>query len=228
MSTPKANEVDKWQEKRQKMFRAVPTIGKTVNYLGKRIFVYRNTFWPFCDSLPLVENMVIKPTDCVLDIGTGSGVIALLACYKGALRVVAVDINPWAVKSARRNAKEHGFSKIMKVVQGDLFASLTDEKFDVITANLPFRDKTAHDLVAQSQWDTGFATNRAFLHGVKKYLANDGRIYFAHSNFGSISGIRRLAKSENFSVRKIGETKMSSSSSEIFYAFVLTVNKKSE
>ena len=77
----------------------------------------------------------------MLDVGTGSGVIAIFACYGGASKVTAVDINPSALKSARHNAKQHGFDKIMKVKKSNLFQSLKDEQFDVITANLPFRNK---------------------------------------------------------------------------------------
>lgn len=222
------NQVDAWQKDRQKMFKSVPTKGRVISYLGKDFLVYKNTFWPFQDSQPLVKHFRMNKGDRVLDIGTGSGVIAIFACYKGAGRVVAVDINPWAVKSARENAKRHGFNEVMEVVQGDVFSSIKKEKFDVITANLPFRNKPAPNLVARSQWDTDFATNKKFLARAAKHLKRDGRIYLSHANFGSVETLKLLAKSAGFSIRKIAEEHKIPKGDEIFYAFVLKRASRNE
>ncbi len=203
------------------MFKSVSTNGKIIHYLGKKFLVYKNTFWPFRDSQPLIKNFRIKKGENVLDIGTGSGVIAIFACYKGAGRVVAVDINPAAVKSARYNAKMHGFNDKIVVKQSNLFEDIGKEKFDVITANLPFRNKPAYDLVAQSQWDTDLKINKKFFKEVKKYLKPKGRIYFAQSNFGSIKEIKELAKTAKLSIKVIGRQSTGKNDLKTFYAFVL-------
>ncbi len=215
------SKIDSWQEKRQRMFKSVSAKGKIIHYLGKEFLVYKNTFWPFRDSQPLVKNFKIKKGESVLDIGTGSGVIAIFACYKGAGRVVAVDINHAAVKSARYNAKMHGFNDKIVVKQSNLFENIGKEKFDVITANLPFRNKPAYDLVAQSQWDTDLKINKKFFKEVKKYLKPKGRIYFAQSNFGSIKEIRELAKTAKLSIKVIGRQSTGKNDLKTFYAFVL-------
>jgi release factor glutamine methyltransferase len=156
-----------------------------------------------------------------LDVGTGSGVIAVFACYLGAGRVVAVDINPSAVKSAKYNAKLHGFNKVIEIKRSNLFESVEGEKFDVITANLPFRNKPAHDLVAQSQWDTDLKTNKQFFKEAGKYLKPEGRIYFAQSNFGAVKEIKILAKTAGFSIRTIGSESEGERGMKTFYAFVI-------
>jgi release factor glutamine methyltransferase len=221
ISAPSVELTDRWQKAKQRAFKEVPESGKTIKYLGKQFLVYPNTFWPFEDSQPLVKNLRINEGDSVLDVGTGSGVIAIFACYHGAAKVVAVDVNPAAVKSAKYNAKFHGFDKIMKVKRSNLFQKLGDEQFDVITANLPFRNKLAPDVVARSQWDTDFKTNTTFFAEVGKHLKPGGRIYFAQSNFGAIAEIRKLAKEHGFTVRAMGSLTADKAETKKFYAFLI-------
>lgn len=218
MYTKNASKIDDWQKERQRMFKSVSAKGKIIQYFGKKFLVYKNTFWPFRDSQPLVKNFKIKKGESVLDVGTGSGVIAIFACYKGASRVVAADINPAAVRSAHYNAKMHGFDKMIVVKRSNLFENIGKEKFDVITANLPFRNKAAPDVVAESQWDTDLKANKKFFKEARKYLKPNGRIYFAQSSFGAIAEIKALAKAARFSTKIIGHQ---SAGTKTFYAFVL-------
>ena len=194
---------DQWQSERQKLFKSVPPEGRKIRYLDKEFLVYPDTFWPFADSLPLVRHFQVRPGESVLDVGTGSGVIGIFACYQGAARVVGVDINPSAIRSATHNARMHGFADVMEVLPSDLFEALGDERFDVITANLPFRNKPAHDVVAMSQWDTDFRTNTRFFEGVGRHLRPGGRIYFVQSNFGEIEATLRLAQRAGLQVTEL-------------------------
>lgn len=214
-------QIDRWQKNRQKAFKIVPEAGKTVRYLGKEFLVFPNTFWPFTDSQPLVRNLRVKAGGSMLDVGTGSGVIAVFGCYAGAARVLAVDINPAALKSAQHNAQAHGFGDTMEVRRSCLFDGVGDEQFDVITANLPFRNKEAHDVVARSQWDTDFRTNTEFFEQVGKHLKPDGRIYFAHANFGAVKEVRKLAKDNGFSVRLMASASADKAETKKFYAFLI-------
>ncbi|MES2105706.1 MAG: methyltransferase [Pseudomonadota bacterium] len=221
MTAADISQIDRWQKDRQKLFKSVPADGKKIKYLGKEFLVYPNTFWPFTDSQPLVKNFHIENGENVLDVGTGSGVIAIFSCYSGAGRVVAVDINPAAIKSAKHNAKQHGFDKIMKVKRSNLFEKIGQEKFDVITANIPFRNKPAPDVVARSQWDTDFKTNTQFFKEVGNHLNPGGRIYFVQSNFGETKEMKRLAKEAGFSVKALGTESSGKAETKKFTAFLL-------
>lgn len=73
----------------------------------------------------------------VLDMGTGSGVCAIFAA-RHARRVVAVDINPAAVRCAGINAMLNHLEHRIEVRHGDLFAAVPQERFDLIVFNPPF------------------------------------------------------------------------------------------
>lgn len=213
--------IDRWHISRQEGFRSVPVEGRSVRYLGKDFWVFPNTFWPYTDSHPLVLNLRVEKGGSVLDVGTGSGVIGVFSAYKGAGRVLAVDVNPDAIRSATFNARQHGFENVMEVRQSDLFEKVGDEQFDVITANLPFRDKPASDLVERSTWDTDFRTNATFFKEVDKYLNPGGRIYFSHASFGSLGEVERLAQEAGFSMRLLAEKTADKAKQRTFYAYLI-------
>ena len=215
------------QQEKQNLFRAVSDNGKMIEYLGKEFIVYKNVFWPSDDSKPLVENYTINPNDYVLDVCTGSGVIAVFSAYKGAKKVVALDISADAVKTAKENAKRHGFGDIIDVRLSDMFDSLQEgEKFDVITGNLPFKNRTAHDAVEATFWDTNLEVQKKFFNNIHKYLKPKGRVYITQSNYGAVEEMKQTAKALGFAIRLIGQKIMSHNDSRIFYAFVISPSSK--
>lgn len=210
------------QKAKQKQFRSVPKKGRMIEYLGKKFIVYRTVFWPYDDSTLLVEKYDIKPGEHVLDVGTGCGVIAIFSASKGASRVVAIDTNPAAVRATKKNAQSHGVSHIIDARCSDLFDKVPDgETFDVITVNLPYRNKAAKNLVEASFWDTGFQTYQRFFLEVSKYLNSNGRIYLAQANYGDIEMMKQLANLAGFAVKRIGKKIISRDDPRVFYVFEL-------
>ena len=69
----------------------------------------------------------------VLDVGTGSGILAVAAAKLGAAPVVATDIDPLAVDAARQTARQNQLAEQVEVREGSI---PPDEQFDLITANL--------------------------------------------------------------------------------------------
>lgn len=76
---------------------------------------------------------LIRPEMRVLDLGCGSGILAIAATKLGASSVVAVDIDPNAVRAARENAVANGVAHAVEVREGTL---ASDEVFDLIVANI--------------------------------------------------------------------------------------------
>jgi ribosomal protein L11 methyltransferase len=74
----------------------------------------------------------------VLDLGAGTGILALAAAKLGAERVVAVDLNPLAVDTAKRNVELNGEERRIEVVEGEAQAFIS-EAADLACCNLPFQ-----------------------------------------------------------------------------------------
>ncbi len=88
----------------------------------------------FAESL---DATLVPPSSSVLDLGTGTGILGVVAAT-WAKRVVAVDVNPEAVRCARINALLNRCDEKMEVWPGDLFEPVDGERFDLILFNPPF------------------------------------------------------------------------------------------
>jgi ribosomal protein L11 methyltransferase len=72
----------------------------------------------------------------VIDVGTGSGVLAIAACKLGARSVLAVDYDVDALENARENVALNGATGSIELREADLSSFESPEPFDVVTANL--------------------------------------------------------------------------------------------
>lgn len=82
----------------------------------------------------LVEKYV-KPGQRVIDIGTGTGILAIAAAHMGAKPVLATDLDAVAVRVAAENVKINGFGDVIDVRCGDLL-EVVEESADVVIANI--------------------------------------------------------------------------------------------
>lgn len=87
----------------------------------------------------------------ILDLGTGSGAIAVsIASEQLNLRVLASDISPGALEIARKNAVRHGVHERIQFVQGDLFTPFSQRAtvFDMIISNPPYVTSQEYHLLS--------------------------------------------------------------------------------
>lgn len=78
---------------------------------------------------------LVQPGMTVFDVGTGSGVLAIVAAKLGAKRVEAVDFDPVAVRVARENVRQNGAENVVRTERSDLLKSVAG-KADLIIANI--------------------------------------------------------------------------------------------
>lgn len=128
-------------------------------------------FWTSEFFAQTLNAQLIPPGSQVLDLGTGSGINGVFAA-QWARRVLAVDINPEAVRCARINALLNRVEDRVEVREGDLFAPVRGERFDVILFNPPFFKGEARDALGQAFFGSGMAAR--FAHDLPRHLKPDG------------------------------------------------------
>jgi len=174
-------------------------IDKMMEYNGLKIESCDRVYAPSEDTLLLAENLKSRPDDYVLEIGTGTGFIALAASLK-TKKVVATDINPYAVNCARENLKINNIPN-MEVRPGDLFKPVKGEKFDLIIFNTPYLPSSEDEIIGDeldAAWNGGIDGRKvidAFLDELKDYLCKKGRIQLVQSSLSDNK--KTLEKLEN-------------------------------
>ncbi len=96
------------------------------------------------------------PLERVLDLGTGTGILALAAALMGAKKVLAVDLNPLSVKTAQKNIVLNGLEGSIEVVQGSADDFL-EEEAELVVANIH------HSVIAGLLGKEGFLKKRWFI-----------------------------------------------------------------
>ena len=119
----------------------------TVEFCGLTFLCDKRAMVPRPETEELVEllksqiptsNPQVNPKFQILDVGTGSGVIALsLAAKFPESKILVSDISDEALALARGNAERLGLGERVQFARGDLLEKFT-ERFDVIVANLPY------------------------------------------------------------------------------------------
>ena len=138
-----------------------------------------NVYVPAEDSYLLAENLEIEYGKSVLEIGTGSGIVAMYAS-KLTDKVTATDINFDAIMLAESNFKANNIDNI-ELIFGNLFEPIKERKFDVILFNTPYLPTEEGEVLDDNlnyAFDGGLNGRKVidlFLNEVKNHL-NDGGI----------------------------------------------------
>ena len=154
----------------------------------------------------------------VLDLCTGTGIVAAKAALAGATKVVAVDLNPEAVKNAKYNFEKLGLK--VEVHEGSLFEPIGKSTFDVIAINPPYTGKKPSNKTEICFWDENNNTTRRFFSEYKSHLNPGGKAYLAWADFSSLELIEELA-AENAVSLKLAQSQRTGSGLATFLVYEL-------
>jgi release factor glutamine methyltransferase len=169
---------------------------KKVYFKDYVFLVDEHVYEPAEDTFLLAEKMRVEEDDAVLDMGTGCGILVVLAAEK-AKSVLAVDINPYAIECAIKNAEMNGARERIEFRHGDLFQPIKpNEQFNLILFNSPYLPSEPDE---EKSWvGKAWAGGRngrkiidRFIMNAPNFLAAGGRIQLVQS---SLSDVNRTLK----------------------------------
>lgn len=172
--------------------------------LGKLFVVYPGVFSPkyFYNTVRLfASRWPLRRGDEVLEVGCGSGVVAICAVYRGASRALAIDISRTAVRNTRANIALHHMESRIEARESDVFSGLKPgETFDAILWNLPFGTLPPGSKLTVPEmalYDPAYAALERFVHGLHRFLKPGGRVYVGFStSMGDFRRLRQICKGE--------------------------------
>lgn len=185
-------EFDNFFNKRLKKEPIAYIIG-VCEFMGIDFSLNNHTLIPRPDTEILVEKAIDiineKNFETVLDIGTGSGAIAIsIAKFCPKTKVTALDIAPKALEKAHENALANNLNNIC-FLESNIFSSISSSKFDIIISNPPYIKTTEIDKLEENVknyephlaldgGEDGLDFYKIILINAKKYLNDNGYILF--------------------------------------------------
>ncbi len=158
---------------------------------------------PAEDTFLLAENLEIKESDTVLEIGTGTGTVGLFASKLTNSQITVTDINFDALELARVNFSKNNIENV-EFVFGNLFDELENRKFDVILFNTPYLPTEEDDIIDDNlnyAFDGGADGRKIidpFLYEVKNHLNKGGLLQLIQSSLSDINKTFEILSKEGF------------------------------
>lgn len=177
---------------------------------------HRSAFKVNTDAVLLAAWADFTQTADLLDIGTGTGLIAIIAAMKNEqLQAVGIEIDQESALQARFNVNELGLQNRIEIIQKDI-KNLKESKFDTIISNPPFFQNATRSLshkLANAKHNVSLGVED-LLKAISKHLKTEGKCFLVLSESTHNSFVNLVAQHKLF-IHKITGVK-SFESSKIF------------
>ena len=161
------------------------------------VVVDDSVYEPADDTFMLCANLDISSEDKLLEIGTGCGLVAIVAAKAGA-NVIATDQSAKAIQNAKKNVALHKCEERVEIRQGNLFEPIQpEEKFSIIAFNPPYLPSSKGDPVFDPAWsggNRGYEITEKFLEQSISHLQPDGRLLLIQSSLSDPDHIQLKLK----------------------------------
>jgi release factor glutamine methyltransferase len=178
----------------------MPSYNKRTFFKNYNLHINENVYEPAEDTFLFAENLRVRDGAIVADIGTGCGILGILASKKAA-KVIAIDVNPYAVRCAKQNAKLANVAEKMLFIQGSLFEPLSPKQlFDTILFNAPYlpSNETEGSQWIDRAWAGGFSGRKVideFISQASKHISSNCEILLMQSTLANAEAtIKRFRK----------------------------------
>lgn len=174
---------------------------RKVRIMGRTYILKRNVHNPrlLGASEFMAKNIHVVPEDHVLDMGTGSGILAITAAQT-AEHVVAVDIDSDAVECARENALRNGAGNI-RFMHSDLFSGLHEDRvFDVILLHPPFTEGKPENIPSSEKYIPGNSFASRFFREAKNHLNKNGYVLTIYPTYAGHERFREVARDNGWTL----------------------------
>jgi release factor glutamine methyltransferase len=157
------------------------------SYEGRKFIVYPHVYSPkvFPSTFYYTEYMNITPGQSLLEIGSGTGLLAITAAPRGASPVITTDISPLAVANTEENIRRYDLNSIMDAREGSVFDPIKEgETFDIILWNVPYMhiDKVELSPIEIALYDPYYKALTRFFAEAKSYLKPGEKLWFGSSS----------------------------------------------
>ncbi len=154
-------------------------------YKGRVLVRPKKDGYRFAVDAPLLADFVrTKPGERLLELGTGSGIIALLLGRRPFARLTALEIQPSLASLARRNIRLNGLQDRVSVIRADFRRYRPSRRFDVVFSNPPYIRKGTGFLSSSPQKSIAKHEIKCDILGVmeeaSRCLKRGGRAYFVY------------------------------------------------
>lgn len=170
---------------------------------GLRVQLCPRVFSPIVSRTTrfFLQHMEIPTGSSVLELGTGTGAIAAAAA-RHSEKVWATDVSPYAVRCARATMRLNNVETHVEVLLGDLFAPVSERRFDVILFNLPYLARTATSLEAMA-WCAGPKCELIdrFLADARGHLKAGGSIQILFSSAAPVAQLLAMIRQHGYRIR---------------------------
>jgi release factor glutamine methyltransferase len=184
----------------------MPLPTKRVHFDNYSFDIWENVYEPAEDSFLFAENLDVQKGAQVLDVGTGCGILGIVAAEKAG-NVIALDLNPYALRCARQNSTLNNVRSKMAFVRTSLLTAFGEKvKFDLILFNAPYLPSAEHEAETWlgRSWAGGINGRQVidrFISQAATRLNQGGRIQLMQSTLANVE--QTINKFDNYNLKTI-------------------------
>ncbi|AWR99434.1 HemK2/MTQ2 family protein methyltransferase [Metallosphaera hakonensis] len=173
---------------------------RIIEFIGFKLCINENVYEPAEDSELLASILDINEGEIVVDLGSGSGILGLVAKRMGG-KVISVDVNPFATEATLCSAKVNSID--IDVINCNVLDCLRVISIDALIFNPPYLPVDERSSWIGYSWSGGIGGVEVLSKALREIKAR--KYYFVYSSFSDEEIIYELLNEEGLEIDKVKE-----------------------